>query len=239
MLTDVCQSRIASFSSYIADDLTAFALLTGPVREIGRADVLRHQGDPSPNVYRLTKGWLACSIATPGGRRQITKVHLPGDLVGMPSLAASEGAETIAALTDAVVEVVPLDAFSQVCREYPRFMMMLFLWSQEERVRLMHQLTLLGKARGDRRMAAFLLSIYYRLLLNSPSVGSSFTMPLTQEDLGDATGMSVVHANRTIRELRQRGLVSIQDGVVTILDLERLRKFSGTPQISKRDTSWI
>ena len=148
VLIDIDQPRVATFASYTADDLAAFALLTGPVREIARGKVLRNQGDPSPNVYRLTKGWLECIITTAEGGRQITKVHLPGDLVGMPSLAASEGAETITALTDAVVEVIALEAFSRVCREYPRFVMMLFLWSQEERIRLMHQLTLVGKARS-------------------------------------------------------------------------------------------
>jgi len=88
-------------------------------------------------------------------------------------------------------------------------------------------------------MAAFLFSIYHRLLLNIPATGLSFALPMTQEDLGDATGMSVVHANRTIRQLRQRNLVSIQDGVVTILDLQGLQKFSALPPIPKRDTTWI
>jgi CRP/FNR family transcriptional regulator len=238
-LPDIDQSRLASFASHTAVDLAAFALITGPSREVRRGAVLRHQGDPSPDVYRLTQGWLVCSLATAEGGRQITKIHLPGDLVGMPSLAASEGAETIAALTDAVIEVVPLEAFSRVCREYPRFVMMLFLWSQEERIRLMHQLTLVGQAQGERRMAAFLLTIYHRLLLNIPETGSSFALPMTQGDLGDATGMSVVHANRSIKALRQRELVAIHDGVVTILDLDALQQFAGTPPIPRRDTTWI
>lgn len=180
-----------------------------------------------------------CSLATDEGGRQITKIHVPGDLVGMPSLAASEGAETIAALTDAVVEVVPLAAFSQVCREHPRLMMMLFMWSQEERIRLMHQLTVVGQVQSERRMAALLLSIYLRLLLNRPGMELSFTLPMTQGDLGDATGMTTVHANRTIKALRQRGLVTVQDSVVTILNLDALRQFAGTPPVPSRDTAWI
>jgi CRP/FNR family transcriptional regulator len=227
-------SRFASFASYTADDVAAFSHLRGPTRKVERGDVLRQQGDSLPDVYRLVQGWLVCSMATAEGGRQITKVHLPGDLVGMPSLAASESAETVAALTDAVVEIVPLEAFSRVCREHPRFVMLLFMWSQEERIRLMHQLTLVGQMRGERRMAAFVMSIYHRLRLNDPNMALRFALPMTQQDFGDATGMSVVHANRSIKALRQRGLVAIQDGFVTISDLAALQTFAGTPPLQAR-----
>jgi CRP/FNR family transcriptional regulator, anaerobic regulatory protein len=143
-------------------------------------------------VLHLKSGWLCCSVLTADGGRQITKVHLPGDLVGMPSLAASESAETVSALTDAVVEAIPLSAFSDITREHPRFLMLLFLWAQEERLRLMHQLTLVGQAQAERRMAGFVLGIYDRLLLNQPAIGLSFDLPMTQEDLSDAMGMTLV-----------------------------------------------
>lgn len=238
-MPDSNPSRLASFESYTDEDLAAFAQLKGPRRELKRGAALRHQGDASPDVYRLATGWLTCSLSTAEGGRQITKIHLPGDLVGMPSLAASEGAETITALTDAVVEVIPLEVFSRVCREHPRFAMMLFMWSQEERIRLMHQLTLVGRMRSERRMAAFLLSIYDRFMLNSPETVTSVPLPLTQVDLGDATGMSVVQANRKIKALRQRQLIEVNDGVMRILDGDALRRFAGTPPLPSRDTSWI
>lgn len=238
-MPDIDRFRFASFASFTADDVAAFALLTGPFRKVKRGSLLRHEGDALPDIYRLQQGWLACSVATAEGGRQITKIHLPGDLVGMPSLAASEAAETITALTDAAVEAVPLEAFARVCRDYPRFVMMLFMWSQEERIRLMHQLTLVGRFRSERRMAAFLLTIYDRLLLNVPDMGLSFALPMTQEDLGDSIGLSVVHTNRTIKALRLRQLVALQDGIVTILDLNALRQFASMPPIPRRITSWI
>lgn len=233
-------ARFASFESVLPEDLEAFALLTGPVTALRKGEYLRLEGTASPPVYLLRTGWLACSVVTSEGSRQITKINLPGDMVGMPSLAGFEAAETIEALTDAEVEVIPPEAFGPIFRQYPRMAALLFLWSQEERVRLMHQLSILGGMKGPRRIAALLLSLYQRALLNDPNMGPSLVLPLTQQDLGDATGMSVVHANRSLKELRDFGLISFSSGsVITFPDLPKLMAFADLPPITRRKTDWI
>ncbi|WEK06355.1 MAG: Crp/Fnr family transcriptional regulator [Candidatus Devosia phytovorans] len=232
-------ARFASFQSYEAADLRSFELISGPQRVCAKGQFLNHEGQSTPDVYRLRSGWLSCSITTPEGDRQITKIHLPGDLVGMPSMAREVAAETISALTDCVVDVLPLEAFSEIFRKHPRMAGMLFMWSQEERVRLMHQLTLVGRVPSVKRMAAFLLTIVHRVRLSDPEIGDSFVLPLTQQDLGDATGMSVVHANRALRILRERGYASLQKGVFTVHDHAGLTGFAGSPADAKRSTVWI
>ncbi len=178
-------------------------------------------------------------MSTQQGARQITKIHLPGDLVGMPSMAGDVSVESVSALTWAEVEVIPIEALAKVFRDHPRLAALLFLWSQEERVRLLHQLTLIGRQAADRRVAAFLLSIYQRVLLGTPDVGLSFDLPLIQQDIADATGMSIVHANRSLRKLRDAGLLTYQEGRVTIDHLAGLQEFSGAPSLTRRSTSWI
>lgn len=232
-------ARFASFSSFLETDADAFGLLTGPAIRLRRGDVLRVEGAPKPDVYRLRDGWLACSVMTAEGRRQITKFHLPGDLVGMPSLAAHEATETIEALSDAEVEIVPLDAFADVFTNHPRVAALLFMWSLEERVRLMHHLAVIGRMRANKRVAALLLLLYQRAQLNAPSRRTSFTMPLTQQDLADATGMSIVHANRSLKDLRERGLVTVVDGLVRFHSLRALTAYAEAPTVSKRRTDWI
>jgi CRP/FNR family transcriptional regulator len=232
-------ARFASFVSFERRDLESFDVLTGPLRAVPKGAFLCHEGQPSSEVYRLKSGWLCCSISTQDGARQITKIHLPGDLVGTPSMASEVSVETVSALTSAEVEAIPLEAFGRAFRDHPRLAALLYLWSQEERVRLMHQMTLIGRHAADRRVAAFLLSIYQRVLISTPDVGLSFDLPLIQQDIADATGMSIVHANRSLRKLRYAGLLTFQDGRVTIGNLAGLREFSGTPTLSPRSTSWI
>jgi CRP/FNR family transcriptional regulator len=232
-------ARFASFVSFERRDLESFDVLTGPLRAVPKGGFLCHEGQGSPELYRLKSGWLSCSLSTQNGARQITKIHLPGDLVGMPSIASDVAVETVSALTWAEVEVIPIEAFGRAFRDHPRLAALLFLWSQEERVRLMHQMTLIGRHAADRRVAAFLLSIYQRVLISTPDVGLSFDLPLIQQDIADATGMSIVHANRSLRKLRDAGLLTFQDGRVTIGNLAGLQEFSGTPTLSPRSTSWI
>lgn len=220
-------------------ELPPAGLLTGPQRVYPKGHYLRHEGEPQPELYRLQSGWLCSSITTAEGDRQITRVYLPGDLVGLPSMACDVAVESILAQTDAVVDVVPLSAFAAVFRDHPRFAALLFMLAQEERVALMHQLALVGRVRGGRRMAAFLLSICRRVRQSDPLVGDSFVMPLTQQDLGDATGMSIVHANRSLKVLRDRGLATFQKGVLTIHDYEGLTKFSAVPAGPIRSGAWI
>ncbi|RYE50821.1 MAG: Crp/Fnr family transcriptional regulator [Hyphomicrobiales bacterium] len=220
-------------------ELPNFELMTGPQRLCNKGHFLSHEGEPEPDLYLLRSGWLCCSVTTPAGDRQITTFHLPGDLVGMPSIAREVAAESISALTDSVVEVIPLDAFAIAFRQQPRLAALLYMSAQEERVRLIHQLTLVGRVHSVKRMAAFLLSIFHRVRVSVPGVDDSFALPLTQQDLGDATGMSVVHANRALRILRERGYASLQKGVLTVHDYSGLVKFAGSPADSKRSTAWI
>jgi CRP/FNR family transcriptional regulator, anaerobic regulatory protein len=231
--------QFAGFQFYEGVDLPSLDVLSGPQRVYGKGHFLCHEGEPRPDLYRLRSGWLCCSITTPAGDRQITKVHLPGDLVGMPSMARDVAVETISALTDSAVEVLTLDAFATVFREQPQLAALLYMSAQEERVRLIHQLTLVGRVHSVKRMAAFLLSIYHRIQLSEPGVGDSFVFPLTQQDLGDATGMSVVHANRALRFVRERGYASLQKGVLTVHDYAGLLQFAGSPSEGRRSTSWI
>lgn len=231
--------QFAGFQFYEGVEHPSLELLTGPQRVIGKGVFLTHEGEPTPDLYRLRSGWLCCGITTPAGDRQITKVHLPGDLVGMPSMAREVSAETISALTDSVVDVVSLDAFATVFREQPELAALLYMSAQEERVRLMHQLTLVGRVHSVKRMAAFLLSIYHRVQLSDPGAAKSFILPLTQQDLGDATGMSVVHANRALRILRERGYASLQRNVFTVHDYAGFAQFSGMAADAKRSTAWI
>lgn len=221
------------------DGLPNFELISGPQRLCSKGQFLSHEGEPRPDLYLLRSGWLCCSVTTLAGDRQVTTIHIPGDLVGMPSIAREVAAETISALTDCVVDVVPLDAFAMAFRQQPRLSALLYMSAPEERVRLIHQLTLVGRVHSVKRMAAFLLSIYHRVRVGIPGVNDNFALPLTQQDLADATGMSVVHANRALRTLRERGYASLQKGILTVNDYGGLVKFAGSPADSKRSHAWI
>lgn len=232
-------AHFALFDSVDAEDLQSFRLLAGSAKTFGKGKYVRHEGSPNPEIFRLRSGWLTCSVNTPEGGRQITKIHLPGDLVGMPSMACHQAIETIQAVTDVEIETIPLDVFARIFQDHPRLAALLFLWGLEERQHLMNMLTFVGTMRGARRVAALLLQLYRRATLSDPALNFSFPLPLTQQDVADATGMTVVYANRGLRTLRTRGMATWQNGVLTIHDPDQLSSYANLPPEQKRTTYWM
>lgn len=231
--------RLSTFSSKLEKELEGFSLLSGPRRAVSKGAFLRMAGDASPQVYLLRSGWVICSVETPTGARQITKVHLAGDLVGMPSFAGNMAVETVQAATDVEIETIPLEAFGRLFKAYPKSAAMLFVWSQEERARLMHQMTVVGRVDGMPRLAGFLLSLYQRYRLSFEEEATSIPLPLTQSDLADATGMTYVHANRCLKTLREQGIASIHQKQLTIDDYGRLQHLAGIPALPVRSLDWL
>jgi CRP-like cAMP-binding protein len=82
----------------------------------------------------------------------------------------------------------------------------------------------LGRREAYGRMAHLLCELYVRLKAVGLANGHGYEMPLTQAELGDALGLSTVHVNRTLQDLRGEGLITLQGGSVAVLDWEGLRK---------------
>lgn len=194
-----------------------------------RHQVIRSQGDPVRDVYLLSEGWVGCCVDVAMGTRQMVKVHLPGDIMGTPSLTLSSAAETLIALTRVTVEVIPVTEISKMFMSEPRIAAAMYLGAQKERVFLMDRLTSVARTSAAQRLAAFLLNVYDRLVvvgLDEPK----FDLPLSQDELADVLGITAVHANRTLFHLEESGLIARQGKTITILDIPGMRSFGAMPQ---------
>jgi CRP/FNR family transcriptional regulator, anaerobic regulatory protein len=207
------------------------------VRELGeptvrhpRGAMIRADGTVPDCVYLLLEGWATASVTLPNGGRQILKVHLPGDILGSPSMGLESAAETLTALTPVVTSRVRMSRFKQIFEEAPRIAALLFLEMQRERVALMDMMTMMGRAPAPTRMAAMLLDIQERLGAVQGTMPDVFELPLTQEQLGDLLGLTSVHVNRTLRALEQEGLVRRTRQQFELLDREALERFAERPR---------
>lgn len=176
-------------------------------------------------LYVLFEGWVTCSVALSNGNQQIVKVHVPGDMLGFPSLALRKTADSLVAITDATIAKIPVAAIGSIFTTMPHLASMLFLAAQRERVALMDALTAMGQTSAVARLAAFVLDIFERATAAGLCSGQSFALPLSQQQIGDLAGISAVHVNRSIRQLRDAGLLAWDKQQVTIcnkLGLERM-----------------
>lgn len=105
---------------------------------------------------------------------------------------------------------------------------------------LMDRITSIGRTTAVSRLAALILQLHARVLRNRTAAGNSFHVPLTQGDLGDLTGMTSVHVNRSLGEMRRQNVVNWTQGIVTIIDQKRLQQLAQlAPREVARDLKWL
>jgi CRP-like cAMP-binding protein len=156
------------------------------------------------------------------GRRQVLNIALPGDLIGFPACFFERAPYSISALTDTVLACIPFRALAGLFETHPRLAAAV-LWSfASEAAIYIEHLTDVGRRTALERVAHFLLELLVRFQGIGQGDGRSFPMPLTQELLADALGLSVPHVNRTLRQLRNDDLVRIEAHRVTVNDVEAL-----------------
>jgi CRP/FNR family transcriptional regulator, anaerobic regulatory protein len=231
--------RITRYGPLAHDEALAFEEMAGAPMTLVRGQYVRHRGDADPKVYFLRSGWVSCSVTFEDGARQIVKIHLPGDLVGVPSFAASVASETIQALSDAVVAPVSNQNFGKLFRHHPRLAAILFVVSQEERAFLMRRLAWVGRTRSIQRVGELIMSLHDRMSLADPTHTGPMFAPLSQEEIGDATGLTNVTANQCLQELRQRQIASWRRFSLEVHDRARLEELVGIPREANRTLDWF
>jgi CRP-like cAMP-binding protein len=156
------------------------------------------------------------------GRRQVLNIVLPGDFIGFPGCFFDAALYSIGALTEAVVSAVPFSRLLGLFGAYPRLAATIFWSFSCEAAMYAEHLIDVGRRSARERVAHFLLELLTRLQAIGLADECSYRLPLTQELIGDALGLSVPHVNRTLRQLREDDLVTIESQRVFIKDFEAL-----------------
>jgi len=200
----------------IIEDLQSTTRIVRRNREIisegGRYDTLLILIDGVATRYRILHD----------GRRQILNIALPGDFIGFPSAFFEKALYSVTALTDCVLSPVAFTTLLGLFDGQARLAAAIFWSFACEAAMYAEHLIDVGRRSALERVAHFLLELLTRLQVIGLADERSFRMPLTQEVIGDALGLSVPHVNRTLRQLRDDDLVSIEEHTVTIKDVEAL-----------------
>ena len=232
--------RFASLARLNIDDIGELRRMAGPIRECAAGSILQTADDPVSDPVLLLDGWALSSLNVKAGGRQIVKVHMPGDMLGLTSLAFTRAVDTVTALTTLKVCTVPQEALGQMFESNARLAALLFLISLEERVMLVDRLAMVGRAETSQRIAALILQLRERMMRSQPGTGLTFRFPLTQLHIADMIGVTTVHVSRVIQELGAAGLIKWERGKVTILDLAALQQWSGVPMRElASEPSWL
>ncbi len=209
-------------------------------RHLRRGAVLQREREACSELFILRKGLMMSYVLLDDGSRQILRFLFPGDMLGVSSSIYNEAPETLAALSDCAVSPFDRSALSDMMVEYPRLAAMVLVYSQIERVALTDRLAALGRTSAKARVAALLLELRNRLRATDKSVANVFALGLTQEEVGDATGLTAVHVNRMLRQLEEDKLIAREGGRVSLLDERALRRAANyVNRYEGLDLSWL
>lgn len=216
--------KLRAFTRLSRDDQAEVDRLSNQnVREIGtRRDLIR-EGDKPRSIFVVLNGW-ACRYKTlPDGRRQIVAFFLPGDLCDLHIYILNEMDHSVGAITPLKVAEVSRDDFATLTEERPRVTQALY-WDELVKIAIQREWTInLGQRTAYERIAHLMCELYIRLRLVGLTHNHSCPFPLTQVDLADAAGLTAVHVNRTLQDLRREGLIELQSRTLCIPDLAALK----------------
>ncbi|UAK25433.1 Crp/Fnr family transcriptional regulator [Sphingomonas nostoxanthinifaciens] len=218
----------------------AIAQVVTSERHCRRGSVLRAEHGAPGDILLVRSGWLFSSALLEDGRRQIIRLLFKGDLLGLDGLAFTEASDATTALTDAHVLVIDRYALGALFARHARLAAVLFATQQIDRVALTDRLISLGRSSARGRVAALLLWIAERLGAAGEDIADGFALPMTQEEIGDTTGLTAVHVNRTMRVLVEQGLIQRGAGTMRILEPEKLARVANhMARVEKLDLSWL
>jgi CRP-like cAMP-binding protein len=214
--------RLQRFAALSATEIEVLRSLDGTRRPVRHGREIITQGRQYDGLFAIDEGIAIRYRILHDGRRQVLNIALPGDFVGYPACFFETALYSVSALTDALVTPIPFDALMGLLERHPRLAAAIFWSFSAEAAIYTEHLTDLGRRTALERVAHFLLELLIRFQIVGLADDRSYPMPLTQELIGDALGLSVPHVNRTLRQLRDDDLVRIEAHRVSIRDVEAL-----------------
>lgn len=205
-----------------ADDLGALDGLLSQRQPVTAGTPLISERQTDRSAYAVLSGWAYRYRVFEDGRRQISRLFLPGDFIGLNAALLGLPEQPIAALSE--MQLAKVDAAHLLeTLQHRRGLWLAFLWSDtRDRFISEERVASIGRRSAYERLAHILVELYHRLELTGNASEGRFVLPLTQDHLADLLGLTSIHINRVLRRLKRDNLISIEGRVVTLVAPERL-----------------
>lgn len=208
-------------------EINALRNLCAQPKDIGAKKYLSRDGDEMHAFPVVLSGWVARYQILRNGARQITRLLLPGDAVYFASAPQGGALDEVMTLGPCKIVHIPHADMRRAIERFPAIGEAMRSYGCMENALLSSWLVNVGRRDALERMAHLVCEAHYRLSLVDPHQTNQIYFPLTQDDLADVLGLTPVHINRKLQQLRQEGLISLRSRQLTIHDLRTLQQIAG------------
>ncbi|MHA6686987.1 Crp/Fnr family transcriptional regulator [Mesorhizobium sp. A556] len=209
-----------------------FALFAREKSYLAGEEIVREGARPKVSLL-LVDGLCGRFKVLEDGGRQIVAFHVPGDFLDLHGFLLKVLAHGVVALSDCTLVQVEHEALKKLTETSPHLARMLWLDTLIDASVHREWLVAMGRRPAIGQLAHLMCELYTRLKIVDQTKGLSFKLPLTQNQLADALGLSLVHVNRTLRDLRQRGVITWEGDRVQIDD------WDGLVEIAEFDPTYL
>lgn len=207
----------------LADDEAAVRSLPFKLRTVAASQYIVREGQVPKRCGLICEGFAYRQKLTVDGNRQIAMVLVPGDLIDLQNLFLTESDHDIQALTAVTLAELPIEALTQIVRDHPGISRALWTDSLVESSIAREWLLNVGRRNARTRIAHLLCEFQTRLSAIGEGEQDGYELPMTQEQLGDALGLTPVHVNRMLQGLERDGLINRHQRRVKVEDWNRLK----------------
>jgi CRP-like cAMP-binding protein len=218
--------KLASFVGLTNADQDILDEILANRRQVPAGSVLIEEGLPSPPAIAVLDGWAFRCRLFEDGRRQIMRLFLPGDFIGLNPGLPGISSRPVIALT--AMTVCALDTHQTIdrLRLSPRLWLAILSSDTRDRSMLEERIASIGRRSAYERLAHILVELYVRLSSVDQAEADRFHLPLTQEHLADLLGLTSIHINRVLGRLKRDGLIAVEGKSVSLLSRDRLMQIA-------------
>ena len=233
---------INKFQHYIQLDERDRSLLNSMEEEsehYKKRAVICDQDESVEHVYVIKSGWCASFSQLMDGSRLILNIHFPGDIIGATTLPFETSVCGLKAITDVELCPFPKEGIKKVFEQSPKLAALFFAMGMQENVVFIDRLKAVGRMEGKHRLILLFLQIWARLKVTNKDMAHDFSMPLSQEMLGDALGLTSVYVNKLLKQLQEEKFITMSNKRITLHHIETLiDQTEFNDRYYKLDTRW-
>lgn len=197
--------------------------LVAETRQVPADEFLIRAGQELDSSLLLLEGWLVRSMDLPSGNRQIMEIHVAGDFADLHGFTLKRLDHDVMTVSECTIGIVPHERLMEISERHARLARVYWLSTNIDAAITREMALSLAQRSAISRMAHLFCELHVRLEIVGKTRGDTFDFPLTQRELSECLGLTPVHVNRTLQELRRKGLVETPERQITILDKRGLQ----------------